>query len=59
MLRTWRRLMTVKLLALSALGLAAVVAVVAVGYRRRRQLESQMVGGHRVDRSGPDPRPAL
>ena len=59
MLKTWRRLMTVKLLAISALGLAAVVAVVAVGFWHRRQLDAGIAGDHSVDRSRPDARPAL
>ena len=44
MLKTRRRLMTVKLLALSALGLAAIVALVAVGFWHRRQLDTEMEG---------------
>jgi hypothetical protein len=42
MLKTRRRLMTVKLLALSALGLAAIVALIAVGFWHRRQLDAEM-----------------
>ena len=39
MLTMWRRLMTVKLLALSAAGLAVIVAFVAIGFWHRRQLQ--------------------
>jgi hypothetical protein len=47
MLKSWRRLMTVKLLALSALGLAAIVALVAVGFWHRRQLDADPPGSSR------------
>ena len=50
MLKTRRRLMTVKLLALSALGLAAIVALVAVGFWHRRQLDAEMEGAARRHR---------
>ena len=46
MLTMWRRLMTVKLLALSAAGLAVIVAFVAIGFWHRRQLEADVVEGH-------------
>ena len=44
MLKSWRRLLTFKLLAPSALGLAAIVAFVAIGFWHRRQLESAQEG---------------
>jgi hypothetical protein len=58
-LKTWRRLMTVKLLALSAVGLVAIVALVAIGFWHRRQLDADMEshGEHRAERWGPDARP--
>ena len=59
MLKTWRRLMTIKLLALSAVGLVAIVALVAIGFWHRRQLDADMEshGEHRAERWGPDARP--
>lgn len=59
MLKTWRRLMTVKLLALSAVGLVAIVAVVASGSWHRRRLNADVEGrgDHRAERWGPDVRP--
>ena len=59
MLKTWRRLMTVKVLALSAVGLVAVLALVAVGFGRRRQLDADVEdhGEYRAERWGPDARP--
>jgi hypothetical protein len=51
MLKTWRRLMTVKLLALSAVGLVGIVAVVGIGFWHRRQLDVD-VEGHSAQRAG-------
>lgn len=49
-------LTTVKVLALSAVGLAAIVAVVVVGFWRRRQLDADRKGHgeHNWDLWGPD-----
>ena len=59
MLKTWRRLMTVKLLALSAAGLVAIAALIAIGFRHRRELDADMEGHgeHLAERWGPDARP--
>lgn len=59
MLNTWRRMMTAKLLALSALGLVAIVAFVALGFWHRRQLDADLEGHgeHRADRWAPDAKP--
>jgi hypothetical protein len=56
MLKTWRRLMTVKLLAVSAVGLAVIVAFVAIGFWHRRQLQADLKG-HREHHLGHDARP--
>ena len=55
MLTTWRRLMTVRLLALSALGLATAAAFVLVGVWHDRQLAGDLEGHgeHWADRLGP------
>ena len=55
MLTTWRRLMTVRLLALSALGLATTAAFVLVGVWHGRQLAGDLEGDgeHCADRWGP------
>jgi hypothetical protein len=59
MLKMWRRLMTIKLLALSAVGLAVIVAVVAIGFWHRRQLQTDLEGQgeHHTNHLGHDARP--
>jgi hypothetical protein len=56
MLKMWRRLMTVKLLAVSAVSLAVIVAFVAIGFWHRRQLQADLKG-HREHHLGHDARP--
>jgi len=59
MLEMWRRLMTVKLLALSAVSLAVIVAFVAIGFWHRRQLQADLErhGEHHTKPLGHDARP--